>query len=105
LRPADANFDETYGRAPRAYGPDEVGSFPASDSPFGIADLTGNVWEWTSGVVASSAGAKRSVWYKGGSFYQGRISALSSNGNNRGEPTQRNVRIGLRVCADFARAR
>src|SRR6185369_8675040 len=31
----DANIDETYGREPSAFGPDEVGSHPGSDSPFG----------------------------------------------------------------------
>ena len=98
LRATEANVDETYGREPLAYGLDEVGSFPASDSPFGISDLAGNVWEATTGSGGSH-------WYKGGSFFQTRLAAMSSNAANPGEPTQRNVRIGLRVCADAARAR
>jgi formylglycine-generating enzyme required for sulfatase activity len=97
LRPGDANFDETYGQLAVALGPDEVGSFPASDSPFAVVDMVGNVWEWT----ADEDGAP---WYKGGGYYQERINALTSNANHA-EPSQRNVRIGLRVCADAARAR
>ena len=98
LRATEANVDETYGRKTLAYGLDEVGSFSASDSPFGVSDLAGNVWEATTG----GGGGLR---YKGGSFFQTRLAALSSNAANPGEPTQRNVRIGLRVCADAARAR
>jgi iron(II)-dependent oxidoreductase len=29
-------------------GPAEVGSYPNGASPYGVLDLTGNVWEWTS---------------------------------------------------------
>jgi formylglycine-generating enzyme required for sulfatase activity len=94
LRPSDANFDETYGQA--AFGPDEAGSFPASDSPFGIADLVGNVWEWTID--------DHGLWFKGGSFYHERITALSSNVQHA-EPGLRNARTGLRICADAAPAR
>src|SRR5262249_25131127 len=50
LGPDDANIDVTYGRDPLAYGPDEVGSHPASRSPVGAEDMAGNVWEWTRSV-------------------------------------------------------
>jgi formylglycine-generating enzyme required for sulfatase activity len=91
----DANFDLTYGQQPLAYGPDEVGTHAASDSPFGVADLAGNALEWIRGLTGGP-------WMKGGSWYHGVISALSNNGGI-GEETQRDVRIGIRVCADPAR--
>jgi formylglycine-generating enzyme required for sulfatase activity len=42
----------------------EVGSYPQGDSPQGVKDLAGNVWEWTSSAYDSS----RRV-YRGGGWY------------------------------------
>lgn len=92
LAPDDANFDATYGRKPRAFGPDAVGSHPASDSPFGVADLSGNVWEW---LVTDTAGTPA---YGGGSFYQDALTARTLN-HGDGEPRTRFPFIGMRVCA------
>jgi formylglycine-generating enzyme required for sulfatase activity len=79
---------------PLAYGPDEVGSYPASDSPYGVADLAGNAWEWVRG-------ARGAPIAKGGSWYHGAVSALASN-RDAGEATMRDLRVGLRICADPA---
>ena len=94
LEPDDANFDRTYGRQQLAFGPDEVGSHPGSDSPFGVSDLSGNVWEW---VYASAE--PRTPFYSGGSFYQDVISARVNN-HVTSEPQHRSSLIGLRLCAD-----
>ena len=95
LRPSEANVDATYGRFPDGFGPDEVGSFPDSDSPFALSDTAGNVWEWVSDDG-------NHLFYKGGSWYQ---QAIDANLANRvaGEHTQRNARLGARLCADAAR--
>ena len=89
----DANIDVTYGRDPLAFGPDEVGSHPASHSPIGADDMAGNVWEWTRSVEAGNEPVAR-----GGSWYYAELSARSVN-RELGEPSQRHVHIGVRVCA------
>jgi serine/threonine protein kinase/formylglycine-generating enzyme required for sulfatase activity len=93
LAPDDANLDVTYGREPLAFGPDEVGSHPASRSPVGADDMVGNVWEWTRSVETAGAPVIR-----GGSWYGGEPSARSMN-REYGEPTTRTPVIGVRLCA------
>jgi formylglycine-generating enzyme required for sulfatase activity len=96
LRPDDANVDETYGRLPLAFGPDEVGAHPVSDSPFGVADLSGSVWE----LVASVSGDE-AVVLRGGSWYQGQIVARADN-REPADPSLRAPLIGTRICATVA---
>jgi formylglycine-generating enzyme required for sulfatase activity len=36
------------GKELRRYGPDNVGRYPAGNSPYGISDMAGNVWEMTA---------------------------------------------------------
>ncbi len=97
IAPTDANYDETYGKQPRAFGPDEVGSHPGSASPFGVQDLAGNVWEWT----LTSWGDQR--WAAvGGSYYQTATTAEIPN-RLTPEPTFVHSTIGIRVCADAPR--
>jgi formylglycine-generating enzyme required for sulfatase activity len=95
VEPDDADLDFTYGRKPLAYGPDEVGSHPASDSPFGIADMLGNVWEW---VEAADPLTRGSGWY------HGTTSGLIAN-RDPADPTMRQLSVGLRICADAQPAR
>jgi formylglycine-generating enzyme required for sulfatase activity len=91
--PDDANIDITYGRESLAFGPDEVGSHPGSRSPVGADDMVGNVWEWTRSVEHRDEPVLR-----GGSWYQGVLSARSMN-REPGERSLRGILIGLRLCA------
>ena len=93
LAPDDANIDVTYGRDPLAFGPDEVGSHPASRSPIGADDMAGNAWEWTRSVETADA----PMW-RGGGWYNAELSSRSVN-REPSEPTQRHVHCGVRVCA------
>jgi formylglycine-generating enzyme required for sulfatase activity len=89
----DANIDVTYGRVRGSYGPDEVGSHPASRSPFGIDDLAGNAWE----VVQPRDGGGGYL-IRGGSYYHASTSARSTN-REWIEQATRSYHLGLRVCA------
>jgi formylglycine-generating enzyme required for sulfatase activity/predicted Ser/Thr protein kinase len=93
LEPDDANIDVTYGRDPLAFGPDEVGSHPASRSPIGADDMAGNVWEWTRSVETDDVPVAR-----GGGWYHAELNARSTN-RERAERTLRNLNTGVRVCA------
>jgi eukaryotic-like serine/threonine-protein kinase len=91
LDPEDANIDATYGWRDEGFGPDEVGSHPASTSPFQLVDGSGNVWE----IVRTRTGFE----IRGGTFYNGADIARLANR----EPfvqTLRHILTGTRICAD-----
>lgn len=46
--------------------PDAVNAHPAGASPFGVQDLTGNVWQWTEEFVDEHT---RAAILRGGSYY------------------------------------
>jgi formylglycine-generating enzyme required for sulfatase activity len=93
LGPDDANIDVTYGMKATGWGPDEVGSHPASRSPFGVDDLAGNVWEWVHTETEDYGSGAR-----GGSFYSHDTTCAIAN-RERPAPSFRDVTVGARVCA------
>ncbi len=97
LAPSEANIDTTYGKNPEAMAPDEVGVHVASSSPFGIADMAGNAWEWTRDAHDPPAFVAR-----GGSFsYDAQVARIENR--ETPEPTFRDVSVGVRICADAPR--
>ncbi len=93
----EANYDDTYGKKPGAIGPDEVGSHPASRSPFGLDDMAGNAWEWTRSVLEEDGFVAR-----GGSYYYGENSCQVAE-RAVTEPSFRDTSVGFRICADLWR--
>jgi formylglycine-generating enzyme required for sulfatase activity len=94
LAPTDANVDETYGKQAAAFGPDEVGRYPASRTPFGLDDMAGNVWEWVTSTLTKEHTAAR-----GGSFLYALTTARIVNRELPG-PTHRDINLGLRLCGN-----
>ncbi len=88
-----ANIDATYGRRPEAFGPDEVGSHPESDSPFGLHDVQGNALE----ILEASRPDEPAVG-RGGAWYYDTFNARLTS-REIFEPQTRSVFAGFRVCA------
>jgi formylglycine-generating enzyme required for sulfatase activity len=91
----DANIDATYGRRSGSFGPDEVGSHPVSDSPFGVSDMTGNAME-----LVEDNGPGHGIFIVGGGYYHDAKTALLTN-REQVEPKLRFHTVGLRICADL----
>jgi formylglycine-generating enzyme required for sulfatase activity len=95
LQPDDANFDATYGRLDSAFGPDAVGSHPRSRSPFGVDDLAGNIYEFTT-----SSQRSEEMVIRGGAYY---FNAATCRSTNREvvPPSFQDVTTGFRLCASM----
>jgi serine/threonine protein kinase/formylglycine-generating enzyme required for sulfatase activity len=95
LRPSDANFDETYGKIPDAYGPDPAGSYPHTVSPFGLYDTDGNAYELTVSPHKPDL-----LMIRGGAYFYAAIQARTT-AHFEFPPGLRDPTIGLRVCATW----
>jgi formylglycine-generating enzyme required for sulfatase activity len=93
LAPDDANVDITYGRD--HMGPDEIGSHPASNSPYGAADMAGNAFEWVRGERPGT------YVILGGSYFHDRKTAGLAN-RNEASKSLRDASAGMRVCASIS---
>jgi serine/threonine protein kinase len=97
--PYGSSFDAATCNTEDAFGDDRPlapsGKFPKCRSGYGVADLSGNVAEWTSTPYSNNADRTQ----KGGAFdksdYAARCSARKS-----GAPTDRAPTVGFRCCSD-----
>jgi formylglycine-generating enzyme required for sulfatase activity len=96
LQKDDANIDETYGRDPKGFGPDEVGLHPASVSPFGLQDMAGNAYEITQSPIPDLG----DFVLLGGGWYFEHIAAFIPN-RQAFTSTSRDVTVGVRLCASW----
>jgi eukaryotic-like serine/threonine-protein kinase len=86
----DANLDQTYPAG--LMGPDEVGSHPASASPYGLQDVAGNAFEWLRGERADT------YVVRGGSYFHDQKTADLTN-RTEIPATIHDATAGVRLCA------
>ncbi|MGO9000235.1 MAG: bifunctional serine/threonine-protein kinase/formylglycine-generating enzyme family protein [Polyangiaceae bacterium] len=92
-----------------------VGSFPLGDSPFGLADVVGNVWEWTSDWYAPYTAAAQTnpvgpdaeadgdgKVIRGGAWNGAYPAWVRPTFRYHDAPTKRSYGIGFRCAADLA---
>ncbi len=79
-----------------------VGSYPSGDSPFGLKDMTGNVWEWTSSGYSDDYSRNRAtdrrVVNRGGSWFSDNPSGVRAAYRRMQFPSIRDISLGFR-CA------
>lgn len=79
-----------------------VGSYPEGKSPFGLLDMAGNVWEWTSSFYKTNYKSKtedtRSRMIRGGSWLNSEAPGVSTSKRGTNAPTDRSSYVGFR-CA------
>ena len=92
-------------------GPCEVGAHASGDSPHGLRQMTGNVWEWTATAFEPYPGFEpgpyaeySEPWFgthrvlRGGEFAT-RARLLRNTWRNFYTPDRRDVLAGFRTCA------
>jgi formylglycine-generating enzyme required for sulfatase activity len=97
-----------YGKEVKTHSTTPVDQFPQGASPYGVLDMAGNVWEWTSSLLADypycaddgredlSSRAHRVL--RGGSFYSPSTSYIRCASRSSSYPQRQRDHIGFRVA-------
>jgi formylglycine-generating enzyme required for sulfatase activity len=75
----------------RGDGTDAVDAHPAGDTPWGLKDMAGNVWQWTAGDFDS-----RTKEIRGGSWGSKQATELRASNREGSTPDNRRMSIGFR---------
>jgi formylglycine-generating enzyme required for sulfatase activity len=97
-----------YGQDVKTHSTTPVDQYPVGASPYGVFDMAGNVWEWTSSVLTDypyrmddgredvTSRAHRVL--RGGSFYSPSESYIRCASRSSSYPQRRRDHIGFRVA-------
>jgi len=97
-----------YGRDVKTHSTTPVEQFPLGASPYGVLDMAGNVWEWTSSVLAAypycaddgreDLSSREHRVLRGGSFYSPSESYVRCASRSSSYPQRQRDHIGFRVA-------
>jgi iron(II)-dependent oxidoreductase len=86
-------------------GPVGAGSYPAGDSPYGVSDMIGQVWEWTSSIFDRYPGFSAhpypeysEVFLGQGGSWATRARVATASFRNWDFPERRQIFAGIRIA-------